>query len=295
MKRAWKSLLYCRLGVAIAALASACSAGTVRLDPQGGSTLGRCKRGFTYGGQVQQPLSDADLEVLRPGVSWWYTWSAAPPSPRIGQSAAARGLDFVPMVFTAGSAPAPALPEAATHVLGFNEPNFTAQANLTPQEAAAAWPAVEAAARARGARIVSPAMNYCKGTCTEEDPFAWLDAFFAACTGCQVDAIAVHAYVCSTQTLTDAYLLPFARYGKPLWITEIACLDGPGDPTQAATQEAYMRAAVPLLEQDPRVERYAWFIGRSNTPSPPLGLLGADGELTPLGETYVSLPASCAP
>ncbi|HET6346072.1 MAG TPA: hypothetical protein VFH51_14140, partial [Myxococcota bacterium] len=114
MKRARKSLVSWQLGAAWVAFASACSAGTVRLDPleSGGPAASPCKRGFTYGGQVQQPLSDADLGALRPGVSWWYAWSAAPPSPAIAQSAAAMGLDFVPMVFTARPGEvAPALPE----------------------------------------------------------------------------------------------------------------------------------------------------------------------------------------
>ncbi|XXT70300.1 glycosyl hydrolase [Sorangium sp. So ce693] len=54
-------------------------------------------------------------------------------------------------------------------------------------------------------------------------------------------------------------------------------------------QAAYMREAVPLLESDPDVFRYAWFSGRTDA-IPNVDLLGARGEVTTLGELYVSLP-----
>jgi hypothetical protein len=54
-----------------------------------------------------------------------------------------------------------------------------------------------------------------------------------------------------------------------------------------------MAEAVPLLEGRADVFRYAWFIGRSSPVNPgwPIDLLGAEGELTPLGQTYVNLAA----
>ena len=57
-----------------------------------------------------------------------------------------------------------------------------------------------------------------------------------------------------------------------------------------------MQAAVTYLEGEPRIERYAWFAGRADN-VPFVDLLGADGELTLLGEAYVELPhnAACDP
>ena len=46
------------------------------------------------------------------------------------------------------------------YLLGFNEPNFTKQANMTPQKAAEEWTAVKALADELGLEIVAPAMNY---------------------------------------------------------------------------------------------------------------------------------------
>ena len=54
-----------------------------------------------------------------------------------------------------------------------------------------------------------------------------------------------------------------------------------------------MKDAVSYLEGDARVERYAWFSGRS-TKIPFVDLLAADGVLTTLGQAYVSAATSPA-
>jgi hypothetical protein len=125
-----------------------------------------------------------------------------------------------------------------------------------------------------------------------QNPFDWLDQFFAACTGCKVDYIAMHWYACTGSALTS-YLHNFeSKYTQPLWLTEFSCLDATD--TSEPVQEAYMKTALAILEADPRVFRYAWFTGRStNTPS--IDLLGADGVLTPLGQIYVGYPETCKP
>jgi hypothetical protein len=190
------------------------------------------------------------------------------------------------------------LPAPARYLLGFNEPNFFAQANLSALAAAALWPQIEQLASARGAQLVSPAVNYCgddgskTGPCHDTNPVDYLTDFFAACSGCRVDYIAVHWYNCSVPEL-QFYLNQFKRFGKPVWLTEFAC--GYGGDTSEAGQEQYMRAAVPLLEADTNVHRYAWFSGGGELPE--ARLLDPNGALTPLGEVYASLPrkASCKP
>jgi hypothetical protein len=70
-------------------------------------------------------------------------------------------------------------------------------------------------------------------------------------------------------------------------LTEFACGDSSG--INEDMQVSYMQAAVPWLESNSRVERYAWFSGRTNI-VPYASLLGQDGQLTRLGRTYVELP-----
>ena len=174
------------------------------------------------------------------------------------------------------------LPSGVTALLGFNEPNFGSQANLSATKAAALWPEVEKVADAQGLTLVSPAVNFCGGNCQETDPYKYLDDFFAACSGCRVDRVAFHVYVgChpsganKAQWLIEKVEEYKKRFSQPLWLTEFACDDASGFDDQIA----FMKDAVSYLEGDARVERYAWFSGRS-TKIPFVDLLAADGVLT---------------
>jgi hypothetical protein len=244
---------------------------------------------MAYGGD-----SVADLTALSKGVSWWYNWSAQPDNAAVASAHDGIPVEFVPMAWGQGSLAdlAVQVPSDAHTLLGFNEPNFGSQANLTPTQAAMLWPQVEAVAQPKGLALVSPAVNYCGSPCNVANPFDWLDQFFAACPGCKVDYVAMHWYACTGSALTG-YLQEFeSKYTQDLWLTEFSCLDG--SDTTVPAQESYMQTALAILEADPRVYRYAWFTGRS-TSSPAVNLLGADGTLTPLGQIYVSYPESCKP
>ena len=252
-----------------------------------------CKRGVAYNRE-----DAADADVLSPSVGWWYNWSPLP-DPDAYPALRAGGLEFVPMVWTGPPRASidvagliADIPDDARYLLGFNEPNFGEQANLTPAEAAAAWPQLEEIARARNLQLVSPALNYCGGDCNETDPFVWLDAFFAACDGCRVDHIAFHWYACTPEAL-ETILGRFEAYGRPVWVTEFSCLDAAD--TSEPVQQQYMRDALPILEADPQVFRYAWFIARSSTAGTPYALLAEPGRLSALGESYVGLDGACAP
>jgi O-glycosyl hydrolase len=168
----------------------------------------------------------------------------------------------------------------STHLLTFNEPNGKDQSNLTPLEAAALWPAVAAAARAHNLSLVAPVPS---GTDT-----TWLDQFFSAC-GCAADirVIALHPYSCTEASLRSA-LLSWGKYNKPLWLTEFNCGDGAKNAT-AAEHFAWMQAALPILDADARVERYAWMSGR-NDHVPGAALFdGAGGMMTALGRFYFNV------
>jgi hypothetical protein len=255
---------------------------------------GACKRGVAYNRE-----DGADAPALKQGIGWWYNWS---PSPGDGTDALLNaGLEFVPMVFTGPpranidvNAIVAGIPAGSKYLLGFNEPNFKVQANLTPEQAAAAWPQVEQIADARGLKIVAPAVNFCgpAANCNGTDPIAWLDAFFAACSGCRVDYVALHWYACDKPAL-QFILDQYRKYHKPMWLTEFACLDAAD--TGVSVQTSYMKDAVPLLESDPDVFRYSWFIGRSFPGGEPDNLLGAPGTLTSLGQTYVDFAGACTP
>jgi hypothetical protein len=235
------------------------------------------------------------MEALSNGVSWWYNWDVAPDSAMRSGVYRSYGVEYVPMIWGAGTdrdgAPS-RIPADATALLGFNEPNFGSQANLSAADAAALWPELEAIADQRGLLLVSPAVNFCGGNCRDTDPFNYLDEFFLACQGCRVDAIAMHIYVGCNPSGNNkaAWLINHVetykqRFDLPLWLTEFAC----DDATSEAQQTAFLEDAVAYLEGEPRIRRYAWFSGRADNMGH-VDLLGADGELTVLGQAYVDAP-----
>jgi len=220
----------------------------------------------------------ADLAAaVAGGASWTYSWALAPPD---ASCAALARVPFEPMVWGAAAArnATPAAVPLSTHLLGFNEPNGAKQSDMTPAAAAALWPAVEAAAAARNLSLVAPVPS--------GDDTAWLDAFFAACGGCaaRVARIALHPYACTAPALRAA-LDAWSKYGKPLWVTEFNCGDGARNAT-AAEHLAWMRAALPILDADARVERYAWMSARDDKVPGAALFAGAGGALTPLGREY---------
>jgi len=249
-----------------------------------------CKRGVAYGRH-----SIADLKALSAGVSWWYNWDFRPDQELRAGAYLEAGVEYVPMIWGASSdraAAKTAIGDDAQLLLGFNEPNFGAQANLSAKAAAALWPELEAIADAKGLRLVSPAVNFCGGSCQDTDPFHYLDAFFAACTGCRVDAVAMHIYVgCSPAGDNKAeWLIQHvetykSRFSQPLWLTEFAC----DSAKNSAEQQAFLEDAVAYLEAEPRIERYAWFSGRASNVAN-VDLLGESGQLTALGKAYLNAP-----
>ena len=241
----------------------------------------------------------ADLQALSSGVSGWYNWATRPNSGLPANAASQVAMDYLPMLWNA-SYDAPSV-EAyiqananIQYLLVLNEPNLVDQADMTPAQAAAAWPGYEAVAAATGAKIVGPAITW--GTMPNySDPVVWMDAFIAAYQAAnggrspQIDYIAFHWYDYGL----DAQLDRLTKYGKPFWVTEMANWHT-GDSAAIDTlaeQEAQMTDMVNTCETRADVFRYAWFTGRQASDPHYTSLLGASaGELTGLGQLYLTLP-----
>ncbi len=261
---------------------------TTTPPPPPPQNLDACKRGVAFGRNTA-----AGLTALSSDVTWWYNWSVAP-------EAAVRdvyrnlNVEFVPMIWdetrygSAGS-----IPSGTKTLLGFNEPNFFSQANLSAAQAAAQWPNVQQIAQSRGMKIAAPAVNFCgpAASCHDTDPFNYLQAFFAACPNCQVDYVAAHWYACDLPAL-QWYIgqLKTKFPTKPIWLTEFAC--GDGADRSLAKQKQYMQAAIPYLESEPQVAKYAWFADENAIPN--VGLTTSTGALTELGQLYTSLAPNVA-
>eukprot|EP00930_Biecheleria_cincta_P096278 TRINITY_DN8814_c0_g1_i2.p1 TRINITY_DN8814_c0_g1~~TRINITY_DN8814_c0_g1_i2.p1 ORF type:complete len:2454 (-),score=397.32 TRINITY_DN8814_c0_g1_i2:177-7538(-) len=260
---------------------------------QAGDASRSAKRGIAIENSL---LTKAALRGVSQVVSWGCNWHYTLEGQPDLQTWDSLEIDFIPMIWGHGTIPpakAEGLPPGRRALLGFNEPNFPSQSNLDPFTAASHWPKIEKLAADHGiTTIVAPSMSYGPSM----DPIDWLYQFFAHCVGCKVDGVALHVFSCYGGALK--YQLDRYRvFGKPLWITEIACSD-PASPERlsAQGQMAYMQEAIPLLEQDPDVLMYAWFSYFKDQWAHPIvngdngdaGIVYPNGSLTPLGELYDS-------
>ena len=261
-----------------------------------GETERSAKRGIA----IENHLLTAEmLSGLSHIVSWGATWDyklQGGPSLEVWQAA---GVEFYPMIWGSGtleSAQKDGLPEGSRALLGFNEPNFPDQANLHPYWAAYYWKDLERLAEENNiTTLVAPSMNYHWSF----DPIDWLYQFFYHCADCKVDAISLHVFSCYANGL-KYHLDRYRVFGKPMWVTEIACSD-PASPERlsAEGQMAYMQEAIPLLEADEDVEMYAWFSYFKDEWDHPIvdgengdaGLIHPNGTLTNLGKLFSSFAA----
>ncbi len=248
------------------------------------------KRGF--GGDI---LDKADAQASSK-YGWYYNWGLTPNT--TVKDSVQDYINYVPMIWGANFDQQALIDYLTDHpevkyLLGFNEPNFIEQSNLTPTQAAAAWPQVEAIADQFNLTIVGPALNYCYsgGAVSENgveyiDPLQWYDDFFAACPDCRVDHIAIHGYFDNAAAL-PWYIGLFEKYNKPIWLTEF---NQSASWVTEETQKAYMKEAIEYLENEPMVFRYAWFLSRSSQLNTNLFENDTTGVLTQLGELYTELP-----
>lgn len=238
-----------------------------------------------------------DIESLAKGVSWFYNWGATPPAVLSDITDPDKSMAFIPMAWNGNfneteiRAYLTKYPEVK-YILGFNEPNFTAQANMTPAQAAELWPRLEKIADDFGLKIVGPALNYSPNP-PYTDPTTWYDEFFSIYPEARCDYLALHCYMDGADGMMSFINKIADRYGKKIWLTEFCAWEDKG--ITAETQRNSMVQKVEALELNPVVEKYAWFKARGATSYPyyPLVKFPSEtipkGTLTDLGEVYVNM------
>eukprot|EP00455_Lapot_gusevi_P049800 TRINITY_DN7125_c0_g1_i4.p1 TRINITY_DN7125_c0_g1~~TRINITY_DN7125_c0_g1_i4.p1 ORF type:complete len:262 (+),score=39.26 TRINITY_DN7125_c0_g1_i4:107-892(+) len=183
-------------------------------------------------------------------VEWWWNWSHQPYCQGTSQP------EYVPMIWGEPQIGLLSQLPPSSWLLTFNEPNYKSQSNMSPEKAAALWPALEATGRL----LVSPGVTLCSlGDLCVYTGFDWLDGFFRACQNCRVDAVAIHVYQCDIGTATWLIQQAYDRYHRPVWVTELAC--GNGTPEQNLN---FMKAILPAIQGMGAVQRYAWVAPRWN-------------------------------
>lgn len=283
------------------------------------------KRGLSWDERAL-PLQAPHVELLTPGVDWIYTWGNTPWHPELygGNSVA-----FAPMCWNDNFDEAAIRSYLSEHpetryLLGFNEPNFSSQAAMTPAQAAATWPRLEAIARDFGLKLVAPALNFTAEQVGGRlwNPYDWLDEFFRLYPTAKADCLALHCYMnwysaCTwyateyiysdlyNPAKTDVYgryphLVAFldafkSEHGHfpPMMLTEFCAWENDGSISGVDFQIDQMTQKLQKLEQSELVEGYAWFMGNGNAAEYPYWSIiannSADSGLSDLGKVYVHM------
>ena len=226
-------------------------------------------------------------------AGWYYNWGLG--------SNSLPNYEYVPMAWGAGGALPASINQMiqkkkTTHVLGFNESdNCEDQSgkfnNLCQPEVAVAY---YENLMGLGVRLGTPAPR-------ENGPTGWLNEFnrIAKQRDVRFDFVAVHWYDWGSNPANSpnasaeqifnrfkSYLQNvYNIYKLPIWITEFNA--NPNRPN--ATQEAFLRLALPYLESLSYVERYAYFQPMSqyaSVPTSSANYLNNDGSLTNIGTLY---------
>ncbi|WP_094760496.1 rhamnogalacturonan lyase family protein, partial [Sedimentisphaera salicampi] len=171
----------------------------------------------------------------------------------------------------------------SSHLLGYNEPDSSSQADIAVGDAIWSWPDL----LSTGLRLGSPAV-------TDGGVNSWLFPFMqqADFENLRVDFVAVHYYRCRNPADPAGAADQMYNYlknihdetGRPIWVTEWnngANWTGCADPTYQQQANA-VSAMIDMMENTPWVERYAIY----NWVEDVRRVQWDDGSLTPAGEVY---------
>lgn len=228
-----------------------------------------------------------DFKALN--VSWWYDWrmdlNYFHKHNICSSSIDSYKNTHVPMVWSYHSNTKINIANEAQFILGFNEPNHRNQANLTPQQAAVAWPDMER--NSKGKPLVSPSAAPCGANCNHGDTVNWFNEFFKHCNNCRIDYLATHAYFCNADRTMHFLENLYHKYGRKIWLTEFACANT-ADPVKTLN---YMKHILPRLEAADYVFRYSWYMARITGSNPFVNSAASllephTSTLTALGQYY---------
>jgi O-glycosyl hydrolase len=138
-----------------------------------------------------------------------------------------------------------AINNGAKWFFGPNEPDYSEQANLSPDAAADLWRQyMEPYAGQVG--LVAPAVT---STVAPMMGSAWLEAFLKSCSDCTIDAVGQHWYgsASDVQSFKDTVNKAIEVSGKGVWVNEIGA-DGTDD-----EKAAFLEEIMPWLDGNDQV------------------------------------------
>jgi len=257
-------------------------------------------------------------------ADWAYNWGVEPDNNPFSVDVA--NYEFVPMIWSPniggtninGNIDKVLALESnfgvhVDYVLGFNEPELPTQSNVSVESALENWKIMTDRFSGTDIKLVSPAVSG-GGAIRVNDPNrpdGWLTEFMDEVENrnadadpdndLQVDVIAYHFYSVAFNGTSEANKLIaqiddlWARYRRPIWITEFAgtsfSLDNPVHSVEERTafNREFLDALIPQFDARDYVERVSWWqFGALGRPYSRLSTV-SNGVYTPspIGEAYM--------
>ncbi|OCF34428.1 hypothetical protein I317_03518 [Kwoniella heveanensis CBS 569] len=265
------------------AISSSAAAATTTAATNGTSSNGQ----YTPNG-IKAGIAGGDAyDVVKDHIGWWYDWSADP-SGHSGTPIA------VPMLWGAGTVDSTdasrlsvfkALTSTPQYIMGFEEPDCSTEgsANIDVSTAVGLWDSLIGPWKAKGSTLISPSMCHQAA----EKYINWLGAFNQQIS-VPWDITNLHINKNSMDGVKEDIDYYWNTFGKPIWVTEFACVDDSSSFIPCTDQTEindYINQIVDLFESDERVHAYGYSNG--------LGLgdvwpMYTNGALTASGQTYLS-------
>ena len=256
-------------------------------------------------GVTSSTYGSSDMgKIFNLNAAWTYNWGATEPaSPGTGS------MEYVPMAWSGASVntanvnawTAGAASGQYKELLGFNEPDQSGQANMTPAQAIRYWPQLQSTGLALG----SPACSSPFATGNTGNGTNWLQDFMALAqaNGYRVDFICFHAYIdwsggaSSAATIQNWCQQVYSWFGKPIWITEIGTCESSAYAPNSLAADMFMQGVFQMVGGLSYVQRVAWFADNSlaNGGCADTSLYDANNNLTSLGQIWRDNPVQPVP
>jgi hypothetical protein len=217
------------------------------------------KRGAAY-----NDISTVSALSNSGAVTWAYNWAGSL------SGSLPSGVEFIPMLWGArdfggwlGTVET-VLSSGSNYILGFNEPDMSSQANMSPSDAASYYRQYITPFSGK-AKLISPAVT----SSTDAGlGLSWFDSFITQCSDCSISGLAVHWYGNTADEfksfVTQAINTASSHNLEELWITEFALSADVNGSADLATTTAFLNEVIPWLESQTGVTRYSYFMCAEN-------------------------------
>jgi hypothetical protein len=182
-----------------------------------------------------------------------------------------------------------AVKKGSKAVMGFNEPDIAAQANLSPAAACSAWKEYmnPIASAHPEVTIIGPSVTNGPdngGAGGAPMGLQWLSQFHESCPDAVVHATNIHFYDIYESATIDRFKAQVEKaadlYGKPVWVTEFGLNPGSASEEQAAS---FLKEAMAYLDASDKCQGYSWFMVGSGE-----NQLNSGDGLSAVGKVYAS-------